>query len=144
MTDQEINIAIAESLGAKWTKVADSEFGANWQLGFTYKDRQNGINWLSAGAPWAVQFIVADKPDNSGSLHLARDVPDYFNDLNAMHEAEKILEPKRISDLNRPDLLALYFGILDTICFVNFGGRTRATASQRAEAFLKTLEKWKD
>lgn len=60
-------------------------------------------------------------------------IPDYLNDLNAMHEAEKTLQ---------------HYG-----CFVDVlaqvMGEPRqgimlplATAAQRAEAFLKTIGKW--
>jgi hypothetical protein len=59
------------------------------------------------------------------------DIPDYSTDLNAMHEAEKGLE--------NPDC---YEKWLADVC----GGTSylfHATAQQRAEAFLKTLGKWK-
>jgi len=69
-------------------------------------------------------------------------IPDYLNDLNAMHEAEKVLigeqrthyalllhdqtEPARLTYLMR-DFMVLH-----------------ATARQRAEAFLFTLNLWDD
>lgn len=70
-------------------------------------------------------------------------LPDYLNDLNAMHEAEKVLLP----DLSR------YGTELTKVCdqFAAENGyelleswRTTATASQRAEAFLRTLNLWKE
>lgn len=65
-------------------------------------------------------------------------LPDYLNDLNAMHEAEGVLT---ISQRNR------YGAILHTgfnpegmhQCYYALS----ATAAQRAEAFLRTIEKWK-
>tara|TARA_R110000782_G_scaffold221011_1_gene308208 strand:+ start:192 stop:500 length:309 start_codon:yes stop_codon:yes gene_type:complete len=62
-------------------------------------------------------------------------IPDYLNNLNAMHKAEEVLMAN----------LALWdhYSILLTIA----GGYTngfRATAAQRAEAFLKTLDKWEE
>lgn len=59
-------------------------------------------------------------------------VPNYTEDLNAMREAEKAL----------PDLQKYR----ETLCIVTAGngGPITATARQRAEAFLKTLGKWKD
>lgn len=59
--------------------------------------------------------------------------PDYPNDLNAMHEAEKTLD--EISAYE-------YANALDCIC-----GETRfllchATARQKSEAFLRTVGKW--
>jgi hypothetical protein len=63
----------------------------------------------------------------SGSL------PDYLNDLNAMHEAEKFL-----NDMDEITYLAkLHNG--NRYC--SWEG-TCATAAQRAEAFLKTLNLW--
>jgi hypothetical protein len=59
------------------------------------------------------------------------DIPDYCNDLNAMHEAENSI----------PHPSYFYQSNLTELC----GGENRiyrATASQRAEAFLRTLGKW--
>jgi len=69
---------------------------------------------------------------------------DYLNDLNAMHEAEKVLTPN-----TRPEYLCQLFDVATR-------GRSglypvdenylshHATASQRAEAFLRTFGKWED
>lgn len=58
-------------------------------------------------------------------------IPDYPNDLNAMHDAEKVLRPsQKIKYLKHLTQLDYY-------------GRF-ATATQRAEAFLKTIGKWED
>jgi hypothetical protein len=62
------------------------------------------------------------------------DIPDYLNDLNAMHEAEKVL-----------DKLPLREGwnlYIDSLRKLENG--YTATASQRAEAFLRTLNLWED
>jgi hypothetical protein len=62
-------------------------------------------------------------------------VPDYCNDLNAMHEAEKIFDS------------ALYCRYIDELCTQAIKGKNSmylATAAQRAEAFLKTIGKWKE
>jgi len=72
-------------------------------------------------------------------------LPDYLNDLNAMHEAEKVL-----GILER----GTYQNILGSACggireddgghFVSHRESIHATASQRAEAFLRTIGKWKE
>ena len=64
-------------------------------------------------------------------------LPDYLNDLNAMHEAEKMLTDEQWTDY--------YDNLLDTTkpSFV-LRDITHATAAQRAEAFLRTLGKWED
>ena len=84
--------------------------------------------------------------------HFVEHLPDYLNDLNAMHEAEKMLSwadegaltSERIRYLM--NLEAVISGPMD-----RFGyrpNRTRsvpfAKAAQRAEAFLRTLGKWED
>jgi len=60
------------------------------------------------------------------------DCPNYCNDLNAMHEAEAVLNEDQLwrmaREIERND---------DQWYF-------RATARQRAEAFLRTLGKWED
>jgi hypothetical protein len=71
-------------------------------------------------------------------------IPDYLNDLNAMHEAEDFLFPVEISDLYSPDLVKEYASYLPHMCIGHPGGAMRATASQRAEAFLRTIGKWKE
>jgi hypothetical protein len=71
-------------------------------------------------------------------------LPDYLNDLNAMHEAEQVLFPVKVHDLHGPDLVKEYGAILQHLCCGHPGGAIRATASQRAEAFLRTIGKWEE
>lgn len=67
--------------------------------------------------------------------------PDYLNDLNAMHEAEKSLDD---------DLDLDYSESLESVTGTRWGANNAydmskyrsATASQRAEAFLRTLNLW--
>jgi hypothetical protein len=69
-------------------------------------------------------------------------LPDYLNDLNAMHDAEKVLDPKGKD--------GSYEYWLRTVCHIpereSANGRYfyRATAAQRAEAFLRTIGKWEE
>lgn len=61
-------------------------------------------------------------------------IPDYCADLNAMHEAEKVL---------RDTDLLLKYGM--HICNSHhYQYLLCATARQRAEAFLRTLGKWEE
>ncbi len=64
------------------------------------------------------------------------DLPNYCNDLNAMHEAEKTL-----TGLNRHAFCDM---LLDTVADSpdHLWEVLTATARQRAEAFLRTLGKW--
>ena len=71
-------------------------------------------------------------------------LPNYLNGLNAMHEVEKTLsdsqwltyesELERIVDRDNHHLT-----IQQLTC-----AQIHATASQRAEAYLKTINKWSD
>ena len=57
-------------------------------------------------------------------------IPDYLDDLNAMHEAEKVLDFNQLRDME--DSVSFQFAVYPF----------HATASQRAEAFLRTLGLW--
>jgi hypothetical protein len=67
-------------------------------------------------------------------------LPDYFNDLNACHQMEKVLTGKGVN------------AWWSYVAFVNrhnptpFGTETavHATAAQRCEAFLRTLGLWEE
>ena len=101
MTDEQINIAIAEACGWKYEK---NETHA-----------PDGAFWWSK------------KPE----------FPDYCNDLNAMHEAEMVLSNYHKVIKNQS---VIYFHLLHDIAG-NLAFR-KASARQRAEAFLKTIGKW--
>ena len=88
------------------------------------------------------KYVMEEGGINTSAL------PDYCNDLNAMHEAEKTLDD---------DHLYIYGNKLDRItlpktsmemCYIEgpeagmYPDLFCATAAQRAEAFLKTIEKW--
>ena len=73
-------------------------------------------------------------------------LPDYLNDLNAMHEAEKVLTPKYQPAKGESQWS-------DYLAWLGFCGENKtrevyecvtATAAQRAEAFLRTVGKWEE
>ena len=74
-------------------------------------------------------WIPPNNPDGDGEL------PDYLNDLNAMHEAEKSLSN-----------LSFYRSFLYLVVLDDPTNKSNepawATAAQRAEAFLRTIGKW--
>lgn len=104
-------------------------------VGYSVKECQDGfIEWRNPDGGYMGRHIPGVCP---------YEVPNYTTDLNAMHEAEKTLLP----DLSR------YGTELTKVCdqFAAENGyelleswRTTATASQRAEAFLRTLNLWKE
>jgi hypothetical protein len=69
-----------------------------------------------------------------------RHVPDYLNDLNAMHEAEKVLS--RGEHYYQTGGFGRYKTALAEVCDEQHP--IDATAAQRAEAFLRTIGKWED
>jgi hypothetical protein len=93
MTDEQINIAIAESLG--WKLLANNR-------------------WTRPCGFYA-------------------DLPNYTADLNAMHEAEKVLTAEQ-----RRSYVNCIFNLPVSECESN----TFATAAQRAKAFLRAIGKW--
>lgn len=90
---------------------------------------------------WDVVKWFALKPMPGGNAWICDvRVPDYLTDLNAMHEAESI------RDLGRDDHHEME---LDDICYRDWNAGKHwsdssiyATAPQRAEAFLRTLDLW--
>tara|TARA_R110000796_G_scaffold251769_1_gene383948 strand:+ start:12758 stop:13075 length:318 start_codon:yes stop_codon:yes gene_type:complete len=62
-------------------------------------------------------------------------IPDYLNDLNAMHEAEKVL-----CDMENWEM-CIYENRLNTM---TTNWPWHAAAPQRAEAFLKSLDLWEE
>lgn len=90
-----------------------------------------GERWLPPGIPVVLGSVSDCKP-----------IPDYFNDLNDMHEAEKSLDSEQRGDYAN----ALYWachpvkGEPGTAVSRAFF----ATAAQRAEAFGLTMGLWKE
>ena len=78
-----------------------------------WKPDKRGLGWLSPHGYYAPE-------------------PDYLNDLNAMHEAEKILNQEQKED---------YFFIIFNF-YGNWPKAIQATAAQRARAFLRVIGKW--
>jgi hypothetical protein len=121
MSDEQINIAIAEACG--WKEIqyshAPVEFGR----------RPHG---------W--------KRTEHGNRTLETQIPDYCTDLNAMHEAEETLDNDFYFAVNLYHLIIPQGDQYDdhTITWSIANKLIRATARQRAEAFLKTLGKWED
>jgi hypothetical protein len=65
-----------------------------------------------------------------------KNLPKYLVDLNAMHEAEKVLDYNQMNQYQNIELSRFVRTGTTWIC--------RATAAERAEAFLRTLGKWED
>jgi hypothetical protein len=68
------------------------------------------------------------------------ELPDYLNDLNAMHQAEKVLS--RGKNYYQLGGFGFYLKTLGQIIYQS--SCVDSTAAQRAETFLRTLGKWKE
>jgi hypothetical protein len=109
MSDEQINIAIAEACGYK-----------NVTIGVT---------------EGAIRVVVGYKHHT-----FDEEIPNYCNDLNAMHEAVLSVLNVASSQLNWD-----YCRILGEVTGSGEHVTTalvHATAAQRAEAFLRTINKW--
>ena len=104
MKPEQQRIAIAQACGWKWVRLR----------------QQEGLCDDVRGYPPNVECVGLNE----------RYAPDYLNDLNAMHEAEKIMSYDEFDE---------YYVQLSMKMVRPF----HATAAQRAEAFLKTLNLWK-
>ncbi len=105
MTPESQRIAIAEACG--WERTMYQAVGKIGDVPFWYREGKF--------CPYA-------------------DLPDYLNDLNEMHEAEKVLTEEQ-----RPYYLKYLREFRGTL-FDTY----HSTAAQRAEAFLRTLSLWKE
>ena len=123
MNPEQQRIAIAEACG--------------WRKGDLRPSWCHPDNWSMAKNGSYEVWVSQDK------------LPDYLNDLNAMHDAEKVLwdTGKAMEFTNR---------LVGIVCLAR-GFRwdkgteddhlmclSHATASQRAEAFLRTIGKWEE
>jgi hypothetical protein len=79
-------------------------------------------------------------PDFGSEILYVDDLPDYLNDLNAMSEAEEVLYPRH----SHPYEDTLYELVACASANKSEWRYLTAEAGQRAEAFLKTLNKWED
>jgi hypothetical protein len=73
--------------------------------------------------------------------HTLNPIPNYCGDLNAMHEAEGVLGPKWVSYCEQ--LLEVAEPEPRTLEVCHYWNLLHATARQRAEAFLRTVGKWR-
>jgi hypothetical protein len=119
MTPEQQRIAIAEACG--WTR--------------EYADVPTWNNSLNSyqGGYEPVQTLLFRK---ERKCFIAENLPDYLNDLNAMHEAEKSLWKRNDWSVCK------YQETLQTQAMATASWTWHSTATQRAEAFLRTIGKW--
>lgn len=113
LSDEELRIKVAKSFGIKPKTECRECFGSGF-LG-SELDR-----------------FPCDECKTTGKVSKYYDSPDYCHSLDAMHEAERVIP--------EDDSGTYWKHLLDLCC--NFPGThvERATARQRAEAFVLTME----
>jgi len=125
-------IAIAEACGYKWW-VHDSPSSAH-----------PGQRFLTLDGDWRIFILAHEATGDEPMVENQTDpIPDYLNDLNAMHEAENTI---RVGKDRFNKALRTYRSHLATIigcAHYQSAELICATAAQRAEAFLKTKGLWK-
>ncbi len=122
MTNDEINRAIAEHLGWEWRpdKTAKHPRKDKW---------------------WVPPYL---RNIEGCGCHT---VPDFCNDLNAMHEATSTLMDGELVGYVDQLLCIIHEvdpGYFDKVDWFLASDLINITAHQRAEAFLKTVGKWKE
>ena len=118
MKPEQQRIAIAEACGFKITRV---EYDPNGE----------------------VERVWAETPDSWKGKDVRPWLPDFLNDLNAMHEAWCSLDDVRKDEMQMI-LREIVFKGQPVVRLSILGEAiiSNATADQRAEAFLRTIGKW--
>lgn len=167
MYETEQRISRAEALG--WTNVRESAVkrgSRRCQLVGNSPDGKHGIvpeflkndkikteqeQRIAIGKLCGWTFITqGDRPyglsPNDKTAMRESILPDYLNDLNAMHEAENILTDDEDGPLG--NTISRYRFFLNQILDVKTGKDgwrvINASAAQKAEAFLRALNLWKE
>lgn len=139
MNKLEQQITIEESVGL--VERGGGPLGIYWQNNFGNGDRQ----YLEPEEASKVYLHLPCIEDGIAYYPL----PDYLNDLNAMHEVERGLDDdldckyvNNLAEIVRPEYRdsddMFYKSSTWTLRLVT------ASAAQRAEAYLRTIGKWKD
>jgi hypothetical protein len=152
MNEEKQRIKIAEACGWRFNKISKFICGETYEV--ISPDLKKSYGWCET---------YRTKHSRSGmdvenfpyqtieQVLIHASIPDYLNDLNAMHEAEKVLSDEQYMSFGKAHFEDFsYYGHCGRIAYRNTpeeSGRVRylsLTAAQRAEAFLKTLELWEE
>lgn len=121
MSDHEINVAVAEAIGMR-----------------VYEEEDGSGLWSATGRLGG--FRVGLNKDHAEKVCY----PHFCGDLNAMHEAEKSLTQEQLATYSAfVGVLAISHLPMSRAVLMDFK-MIHASARQRAEAFLRTVGKWKE
>lgn len=137
ITNEEKKTLIAAACG-------QADLWVIMKRGMYYRPKACGYTYNIQEA-WIVTEAVADEhayPRGDEPVTKKRaPLPDYFNDLNACHEMEKTLVDWVAYRINLSEIIGIGSAPDLDICD-DIKSFLSATASQRAEAFGKTLNLW--
>ncbi len=134
MNTEQQNIAIAESLGAKWQDIPPSQFYIDCDRVELWPKRLLSFVFYDTERPQCAPLPFPD-PDGNASV-----IPDYTGDLNAIHEAENALDVDVMS--TESPGFTYHWHLCEAV--PRDRQPFRATAAQRSEAYLRTIGKWVD
>jgi hypothetical protein len=124
MTQEQKQIKLAEAAG--WVEVRA-------EVDWLPRELTGIYTWPHPTDPEKTKYYISRKP-----------VPDYFNDLNAVHELEKVLNAGQINtylsklyEYTKPAKVGA-----NTWEIISVRVAVHATATQRAEAIGLTLNLW--
>lgn len=161
MSPEAQRIAIAEATGHRWYWERWSSDGRdNWQLHLAYPPQEGIANPCWAGMAGETRAATSDEIAKAKWTRVfVNRVPNYLNDLNAMHEAEAHLDtishpasscrqPNVMFKLHLMQVVNPGLKLWDNGIFLGDHFHAleacRATAAQRAEALLRTLNLWEE
>jgi hypothetical protein len=138
---EDIRIVMAEANGAVWYRHprANSLQHPHYRfLAFP------AVHEFEQSPHWMVRADMSEKPCSVEYMARNFHLPDYPNDLNAVHESEGVLGFNK-REMYFQELKAVMSNSLKSGTFVADIYLCHATARQRCEAFIKTVctEKWK-
>ncbi len=126
MKPEQQRIAIAEACGLLVCCKADPDNPEAWKTGHFSPSaaKQRRMRWPSSA--------------------IVKIIPDYLTDLNACHEAEKVLRLEHVVRYEKTLWLLVKCAWEKASDKKTPIGTWHSTAAQRAEAFLRTIGKWED
>jgi hypothetical protein len=140
MTRTDILEAIQRAESAGFHCFGAGAGGVAWEDQMTPEAQRIAIAEACGWTPWEKSTSGKFFTGPTGRIDHVVNLPDYLNDLNAMHEAEKTLTSVLHYVQTIGEVVSRVYG--DNRDAIRLS--ITATAAQRAEAFLRAVGKWND
>lgn len=122
MTPEQINVAIAKACG--WTAIKNCNTSVG---GYCARSPDGEIDYTNLGGSEDAAILIS--------------CPNYYGDLNAIRSVVRTLPGEQTVSYVKE--LRLIIERADDLRTVHWFAVVEASAAQRAEAYLKTIGKWK-